>query len=386
MKGGTIDQRGKKWRWRAPASLIDGKLVRNSKLFNTREEAEAQRQIYLAARGEKNNYVVGLTVRQAFDFWQKQEWADERVVSFKSQNAYISVFNKHILPYVGDSRIDNLNCTVLNAHLAELVNEQNRSLKTVRNIKQTLVMLLRYCKDCGLIDINNEDKIIVPARKKQSVNRDKIVNLLSEEEYGRVFYQLFEYDSMYFPVINFWKNTGIRVEELAFTDDDIVGNRLLIHRAIKRRSDHIKVEDVINHDTKVIVSDYLKTSSSYRMVPLSADALHDIRYFKQWKKEHNVVSEYVFCNKFGKPIDQRDLLRTFHNGCHKAGVPIRGLHSLRKLFCKNLKDAGADWEVVSRIMGHSSIEITKKYYYALNIDDISDIADLLNAKRQNETK
>ena len=54
------------------------------------------------------------------------------------------------------------------------------------------------------------------------------------------------------------------------------------------------------------------------------------------------------------------------NESNEYKIPNCGLHSLRKLFCKNARDgAGLDWINIQRVMGHSDVSITQKVYYII---------------------
>lgn len=52
--------------------------------------------------------------------------------------------------------------------------------------------------------------------------------------------------------------------------------------------------------------------------------------------------------------------------CQRAGVPHRGLHAFRRTFGISLYRKGIDILTISRLLGHSNIEVTKRY---LNINN-----------------
>ena len=375
MKGGTIFKQGSKWVWKSQPYEINGVKKRTRKTFNTEEEALAQRELFFSMlKGEEaNNFIEGLTVRQAYEKWIKTAWADnEEYITYNTQRGYVNIYQKHILPVIGNLPIDNLNTKPLNLHFQEMATK-GTSRKTIFNIKQALVKLLQYCKKIGWIDINNEDKIVIPDTKRAT--RERVVNVISQVEYEKVIDRLEEQCSQYAPVIRFLRHTGIRAEELCIKSSDIAGNTLKIQRAVKRKG----LESDINK-TELTTSKYLKTDASYRTIPLDKGAKKAIEETLEWKQEKGIKSEYIFCTGTGALIEQRNILRAFHSACKAVGIEKRGLHSLRKLFCKTLVDIQLDWEQVRAIMGHETALVSQKYYYSIGNDDISGIAEKLSAK------
>ena len=372
LKGGTIYKEGNKWIWKSPYYEENGKKKRIRKSFDTEEQAIARRELYFSylKGGEVNNFIEQLTVRQAYEKWIAIEWNNEEHITFNTQRGYVNVYETHILPYLGNLPIDNLNVKPFNLHLQELA-KKGRSQKTLLNIKQALVKLLKYCKKRGWIDVNNEDGIKIPDTLKS--NRARVVNIISQSEYELVYNHMAWQCSQYAPFINFLRHTGIRVEELSIKLSDINGNHLKIRRAIKRRGK----EDNIRKTYRT-VSDYLKTDASYRTVPLSKEGKQAIIDVLEWKEENGIKSDYIFCTRTGALIEERNILRAFHSACDAVGIERRGLHSLRKLFCKTLKDLPLDWEQVRIIMGHESIKVTQDYYYSMDTDEMDAIAERLS--------
>lgn len=376
MKGGTIYQEGKKWVWKSPPYLENGVKKRTRKSFDTEDEAIAQRDKFLfQIYGNDNKYVVGLTVKEAYEKWAKEAWSDEQYITYNTQRGYIDAFVTHILPFIGHLPIDNLNVVPFNKHLNDMA-EQGKAQKTINNVKYALAKLLSYCSDNGWIDVNNIYKVRLPKAKKRQ--RARIVNTITEAEYQAIVKTMRYQCSQYEPIIRFLRETGIRAEELAIKESDIHGNAFQVVRAIKRKD--ITTD---RHKSVLIASDILKTTAAYRTVPLSENARKAISDTLEWKRGNGIKSDFIFCTRTGSLIEQRNILRAFHVAISKTtlnGKPLekRGLHSLRKLFCKTLKDLPTEWEQVRAIMGHETIAISQRYYYSMDTDDIDNIAELLS--------
>ncbi len=66
-----------------------------------------------------------------------------------------------------------------------------------------------------------------------------------------------------------------------------------------------------------------------------------------------------------------NLMRNFASLCKAANVPLCAFHSLRKSCCTNLLEGGVVPHAVQKIMGHSSLETTIKYYSKVRRDQIA---------------
>ena len=58
--------------------------------------------------------------------------------------------------------------------------------------------------------------------------------------------------------------------------------------------------------------------------------------------------------------------RSFHTACNRAGIsyPVR-MYDIRHLFASTLLTGGADLAAVSKLLGHSTIQMTTNVYYNL---------------------
>jgi integrase len=71
---------------------------------------------------------------------------------------------------------------------------------------------------------------------------------------------------------------------------------------------------------------------------------------------------FVFATKTGEPVDPRNIQRSVHIACKKAGLPAVSPHTLRHSAATTMLEAGIPIHVVSRQLGHSSINVTVDVY------------------------
>jgi integrase len=72
----------------------------------------------------------------------------------------------------------------------------------------------------------------------------------------------------------------------------------------------------------------------------------------------NINKGFVFATETGEPVDPRNLFRALVIASKKAGIAGVDLRTLRHSATTMMRDAGVPIHVVSRVLGHSGINIT----------------------------
>jgi integrase/recombinase XerD len=87
----------------------------------------------------------------------------------------------------------------------------------------------------------------------------------------------------------------------------------------------------------------------------------------------------VFSTLDGGELGRRDVLRDFKRMCRNLGFqpPRRSLHALRHSFASNYIRRGGSQFHLMKILGHTSLEMTKKYVQ-LQTDDLQAVHDRLS--------
>jgi len=75
-----------------------------------------------------------------------------------------------------------------------------------------------------------------------------------------------------------------------------------------------------------------------------------------------IDSGYVFTSSIGTPIDPRNLYREFQKVCRVAGLGDWHPHELRHSAASLMLAQGVKIQVVSQVLGHSSIRMTADVY------------------------
>ncbi len=83
--------------------------------------------------------------------------------------------------------------------------------------------------------------------------------------------------------------------------------------------------------------------------------------FRELFTDRKLDTEYVFANpKTGRPYT-KDLKRSFHTACRKAGIRDFKFHDLRHTFASQLVMNGVDLKTVQELLGHKDIKMTLRY-------------------------
>lgn len=98
-----------------------------------------------------------------------------------------------------------------------------------------------------------------------------------------------------------------------------------------------------------------KTSES-RQIPVNEDLAE---LFKGIRKRRQLKSEYVFCDKQGRPF--REIKTSFKAALRRAGIEDFRFHDLRHTFASHFIMRGGETKALQEILGHKSLTMTMRY-------------------------
>lgn len=177
-------------------------------------------------------------------------------------------------------------------------------------------------------------------------------------------------------------NTGIRAgEALGLLNSDIdIENRVMhLNRGVKEISKRDGVTAEKGREVKV---GKLKSATSKRDIPLNNTAIEmvlDLRKEFYFGENSPLIPDES--GNFTKPVNFR---KRFYRILKAAGIETKGLHSLRHTFATNLVNGikQPDGSIksltprqVADLLGHSTSEITERYYIKKDTAYLSGITD-----------
>jgi len=239
-------------------------------------------------------------------------------------------YSRLFIAYFGESKdIRKINKVDI-LKLKKWLEEKEYSPKTVKHVLSTLKTVLFFALDNRDItfvpsfpELPNIIKANIEYLKKDV--QDKVLNAIPER-HRAIFELMAEY--------------GLRVQEgRALMKDAITDTHIIIMR---RLSEY----ELLEGDKAGKVRPYLKTSKAKEILRKAAPSF----------------SEYVFTHNGRSSYDEKILNKIWKEACASVGVKIKLYNGLRHSKAGQLLDAGFSMDVVSAILGHSKIQMTKDMY------------------------
>jgi integrase len=347
-----------RWRSMVPAKFTpDGRrkmIVGSSrKGTNTREWVAGELAKALSGNPVE---VVAASKETVATFLARWLEAVEARIRPKTLEAYTYTAKSLIIPHIGSVKLQALEPR----HVVTMMNRlraDGRAVRSVAYARTVLRIALTDAKRWGIVSKNVADREHVdPPRLTRGE-----VDAYSAAEVGKILAKISDSDDR--AMIRTIATFGLRVGEvlgLQWKDVDFEARTLRIVRAVQRQQPN-----------KGLVFAELKTGRSRRSLLMPESLVtelkeHRRRQLEQKLRAANVWEDHdlLFPTSRGTPQDSRNVLRILHRAETAAGLPKKGLHKLRSSAATIMLTAGVPLDVVSQMLGHSSIKMTADVYTA----------------------
>lgn len=212
-----------------------------------------------------------------------------------------------------------------------------------------------------------------PSQKKYKYLSADEMNLLLSKTKKRV----------YFPLLWFLCVYGLRIGEalgLQFKDFDMKNRTFVVRRQYLTMYDHEE-----GH-RRFVVSETLKTESSYRVLPFvneTEEVLHQIRELKEkYAKQHKMqydhsFDDFLMTNTIGHIIERTTFSRIIQETLTKNHMPVIRIHDLRHSNATLLYQKGVPLKHIQYWLGHKDMSTTMNIYAHVRKDYQDDIVQML---------
>jgi integrase len=366
---GSVYQRAADKRWIGAVTVgFDGNGRPKRKSVSGKTRAEASRKLRTLQQQLDEGLPAPdaqLSVGQLLDRWQ-QDVIRHQVTSSTARN-YQTIANMHIKPVLGKKKVASLTTSDVDRLLSRKIDE-GLSVSTVRRIRAVLSQALDQGIRWGSVvrnvaSLSRSPKGVRP--EGRSLTPDQARTLLNVLRGHRN-------EALYALMLS----TGLRRGEalgLQWRDFDAATGVLVVKRALVREDGQL-----ITKDTKTLKSRRAINLPSPIITKLNSHRIEQktqrLRLGKAW-----VNSGHIFTSSVGTPIDPRNLYREFGNICREADLGDWHPHELRHSAASLMLAQGVKLQVVSEVLGHSSIRMTADVYGHVLAPDRQAAADAMGA-------
>ena len=262
----------------------------------------------------------------------------------KTYTRYKGLLDHHIYKHIGSKPLDQITRGDIRKLIVD-VTEKGAS-------RSSAALMLNVCNGIFLHAV--EDELIVTAPttgsfKRFELNRTtKEIQSLSAEEMNKALQLI---DSTCYPLFLTLFNTGARIGEIAaleWNDIDFANRKIKISKSA--------IDQRVRNSTKTYLS---------RDVDISEELFSVLTEHKKSDKKCcfrlGIEQRYVF-HKNGKLMSQNTLRRKWSKACQKIGIGHRRIHDIRHTTASILLMRNVPLLYVSRLLGHSSPEVTLRKY------------------------
>ena len=348
-------------RWRGAASFgygPDGRRVRKKVSGATKGEVmrklrdlRAEMDLRLAIPDDR------LTVAAFLNRWVTRSLPGQ--VSDRTSDSYADTVRLHLAPSLGRKALRKLAVSDVDEFIA-WKRETGYSENSVRIFRAVLRRALRQAEREGLV-ARNVAALSAAPRVRSDEGRALSVaqarGLLAEVRGTR-------HEALTTVVLAFGLRRGEALG-LHWSALEWETATLKVTHGVKR----VQVRTVgLERRTRLVVGE-LKTPRSRRTLFLTPQIVELLRRHRVRQAEDRIAvgeawEDYglIFPSKVGTPLDPDNVSHVFSRICRRAGLGHWHLHELRHSGASLMLAQGTDLYVVSEVLGHSSVAITKDVY------------------------
>lgn len=267
--------------------------------------------------------------------WKEEHWNELKVGSLR---AYTAPYNRLVEKF-GNFRLNEITPASVQNYLAGL--GKVYSYKTVSNEKILLNQIFKYAIVDLAIDVRNPCTYVSVPKNLPRSSR----TILTDEQVAEIRATGAD-EFQLAPLILF---TGLRCSEA-------VG---LLWKDVDFDHDVIHVRQAVQHVGNAPKIGTLKTSASYRRIPLVSELKRRLEPLRGAPDEF-VVSGAKPLTK--SALDKRWKHWAKDHGLFEGGRATIDRHQIRHHYTTRLYEAGVDLKSIQRILGHADVHVTLQTY------------------------
>lgn len=363
---GTIYRDGPSWRGQLS---IGGKRVS----FRGRTKKEVVDKMALArADSIRGNYVLSsdTTVTEWVDIYFKRKV--EPKLQEQSLIRLRGLYQNHILPALGDFKLQDLTKGLLEEKYAEIFQEKRGkaykekeySHSTVNSLSVSFKKCLQYAVEEGLLHKNPHEGV-----ELHKLRPPKKVNAYSTSDHKKIVEFTKSNGQMYW-IYYFLISTGLRFgEAAAITWADIDFTDCIAN---------INKTSVELHGS-AFIQEHTKTQTGIRKIALSENVTTFLKMVKEHQDATLNYRDLVFPNSRYNINSSSNINRRWRRVCAILDIEYSGVHALRHTWATRALECGIDVKTVSDMLGHKNVITTMNIYQDVLPEQKKKAAEILNS-------
>jgi integrase len=347
-------------RWRGAVSLgydVSGNRVRKKVSGRTRAEvADKLRKLHQ----QVDSGIVTddrLTVAAFLDRWLTVNLPG--TVAESTEDDYVDTVRLHLVPALGRKRLAKLTVADLD-QLWQVKREAGYSSNSIRIMRTVLRRALGQAEREGIVP-RNVARLSAAPRIRSREGRTLTVEQARELLAAAAGYR---FEEAVVLALAYGMRRG-EVLGLHWSALDWQAATLRVTHSVKRVKDRDASSD---RRTRLVISE-LKTPKSRRTLTLTPELVARFRQQRMRQAEVQMAAGplwqdhgLIFASEVGTPMDPDNFSHSFARLCERAGLGHWHPHELRHSGASLMLAQGTPLHVVSDVLGHASIAITKDVY------------------------
>ena len=234
--------------------------------------------------------------------------------------------------------IEDFNASIYKDYVLHLKSQLNNDV-SINSYLRDLITTLHFFMNEGYLPYFKMQAIKVDKSHIETYNEQELRLLLQKPDIKKCSFT--EYQC--WVMTNFLFSTGVRQRSLM----------------------HIQIKD-LDFDNNVV---YVNVTKNRRplIVPLNQTMVNILSEYLKYR-QHKTNEDFLFCNIFGQQLIKSTCYRMLYDYNKRRGVETTGIHRYRHTFAKQWILNGGNVVSLSKLLGHSSLDITQNYINLLTSD------------------
>lgn len=293
------------------------------------------------------------TIEEVFNEWNDRRLALKQI-STSTHNRNNQCFSRHY-GKLGKKRIKNVEWEEFEEFLEEQIPIHNLTAKAFSGLKGITKGFLQYAKKKKLIDFNvvtMMNELDVSDSQFKKVIKEDFEEVYDEDEFPIIMQYLLDNLDLHNMGILLLFLTGLRIGELvSLKHSDFEGNTIKIRRTETRYKEDGK--------TFYGIKEFPKTKAGVRTAIVPEAYIWIVKKLQL----QNPFGEYIFVNARGERMTTNCIRRRLELINRRLNIVCKSPHKIRKTYGTILLDNKVDNDLVTGVMGHSTILCTENHYH-----------------------